>query len=288
MISGCFRVLFALLAIGFAFSGAQAYNVRVHCAEDTMRVHKMLDDLAGKGYDFGTRVVKAAHMLEGTPWASPADNDTTGTVVINLHGFDRLGFMNTVLALAEASERTVPRVSDFETQYESYSRRKGEDTGFASQLFYGADWIIDNVYRGHLNEMTEYPGGGGFKTKTFDYLTRHRDDYPALKNEETYDKVRMYEMGYRSLRIPHLKKQSMGNKSIHDLMRNGDIIMMLSPEIDYDIYDIGFVEMRDGEPYLIHISRDNGLVVADPYPVSRLFKLENQHFYGYRWLRPGS
>lgn len=145
---------------------------------------------------------------------------------------------------------------------------------------------MDNVYRGHLKEMTEYVTGGGFKTKTLDYITRHKDEYPALKDPKVYDKVRMMEMGYRSHRIPHLKKQSAANKPLHEIMKDGDIIMMLSQEIDFDIYDVGFIEMVDGEPHLIHISHENGNVTADPYPLSRLFKIDGQHFYGYRWLRP--
>ncbi len=117
-------------------------------------------------------------------------------------------------------------------------------------------------------------------------MTRHPDEYPALKNPAVLDKVRMAEMGYRSHRIPHLKKQSAGNKSLHELMNDGDIIMMLSNDVDFDLYDVGFVELVDGVPHLIHVTHDTGLVTVDPYPLQRLFKLENQHFYGYRWLRP--
>jgi len=285
-----FRLIISPLAIFTAIiagSGdCSAYEPRIHCQEDTVAIGNILKKLSSSGANFGKRVITAAHELEGTPYASPADNDSIGTIVINLHGFDRLGFVNTVLALADASRQKVPRVQEYERMYESYSRRKGEDNGFASQLIYGADWVVDNVYRGHLKEMTEYLGGGGFKTKTLDYLTRHRDQYPAMKNPDTYDKVRMMEMGYRSHRIPHMKKQSSSNKPLHELMKDGDIIIMLSNEIDFDIYDIGIVEMKEGEPYLIHISHENGKVITDPYPMSRLFKLEGQHFYGFRWLRP--
>lgn len=263
-----------------------AYESRIHCSEDTVKVSELLKTLSEKGGSLGERVLLAAHELEGTPWGEPHDNDSIGTIVLNMHEFDRMEFVNTVLALAEASRQKLPIVKEYERQYESYSRRKGEDDGFSSQLIYVSDWIVDNVYRGHLKEMTEYLGGGGFKTKTLDYLTRHRDMYPAMKNPDTYDKVRMMEMGYRSHRIPHMKKQSSSNKALHELLKNGDIIVLLSNEIDFDLYDIGFVEMKEGEPYLIHISRTDGKVVADPYPMSRLFKLEGQHFYGFRWLRP--
>ena len=153
-------------------------------------------------------------------------------------------------------------------------------------LIYVSDWIVDNVYRGNLKEMTEYVTGGGFKTKTLDYVSHHPEEYPALKNPEVLEKVKMNEMGYRSHRIPHLKKQSAANKPLHELMQTGDVIVMLSPQPDFDLYDIGVIEMRGGEPYLIHISHENGSVVADPYPLARLFKLDGQHFYGYRWLRP--
>ena len=61
---------------------------------------------------------------------------------------------------------------------------------------------------------------------------------------------------------------------------------MNPPEADFDIYDIGIVSMENGEPYLIHISRENNQVRLDPYPLTRLFKIEGQFFYGYRWLRP--
>lgn len=265
---------------------ANAYTPRVHCPEDTVKVRKILESLWETGAPYGERVLMAAKALEGTPLSEARDNDEDGTVVIDLHGFDRLGFANTVLALAEASMKKVPTVREYELAYESVSRRKGEDNGFASQLIYGSDWIVDNVYRGHMKEMTEYLGGGGFKTKTLDRVTRNRDKYPALKDSATYDKVRMTEMGYRSHRIPHLKKQSVGNKEIHELMKPGDIIIMLGNDIDFDYYDIGFVEMRGGVPYLVHIPTGGDKVATDSYDLPRLFKVENQHFYGYRWLRP--
>lgn len=285
-ISRLLGAMVAVAAMMVCSSGASAYEARVHCAEDTVKVNEILRKTAEHGGSLGERCVFVAKELTGTPWAPPSDNDEKGTIVINLHGLDRLEFVNTVMALAHASMQKLPRVKEYERFYEQLSRRKGQDDGFASQLFYGSEWIVDNVYRGNLKEMTEYLTGGGFKTKTLDYMTRHKDEFPALSDPAVYDKVRMNEMGYRSHRIPHLKKQSAGNKPLHELMLDGDIILMLAPDIDKDIYDIGIIEMKDGEPYLIHISHDNGLVITDPYPLNRLFKLEGQHFYGYRWLRP--
>lgn len=276
----------AVVAMVCCSIDASAYDARVHCAEDTIKINEILKKTAENGGTLGERCAFVAKELSGIPWAPSVDNDEKGTIIINLHGFDRLGFVNNVLALAQASMQKLPRVKEYERFYEQLSRRKGQDDGFASQLYYGAEWIVDNVYRGNLKEMTEYVTGGGFKTKTLDYMTRHKSEFPALADPVVYDQVRMNEMGYRSHRIPHLKKQSAGNKPLHELMQTGDIILMLSPEQDRDIYDIGIVEMKDGEPYLIHMGHEKGVVEMDPYPLNRLFKLEGQHFYGYRWLRP--
>ena len=282
------RHLSPALLLGFiiAFTNFQGSAFRIHCKEDTVIVNRILSLTTEHGGSLGERCVFAAHQLEGIPWAPAHDNDSSGTIMINLHGLDRMGFVNTVLAFADASMKKQPSVKEFEYSLESVSRRKGVDEGFASQLIYGADWIVDNVYRGRMKEMTEYVGGGGFKAKTLDHITRNKSDYPALRDSTVFEKVKMMEMGYRSHRIPHLKKQSAGNKSLHELMHDGDIIMMLSPELDYDVYDIGIIEMKGEEPYLIHISYENGKVTTDEYPLSRLFKIESQHFYGYRWLRP--
>lgn len=265
---------------------ANAASVRIHCDEDTLKVGEILRAAAKNGGSFGDRCAFVARHLAGATVGSAPDNDSIGTLMVNLHSVDRIGFVNNVMAIAQASLRNNPSFNDYLIYLERYSRKKGNDEGFASQFHYGADWIVDNVYRGNLKEMTEYLPGGGFKVKTLDYVSRHADQYPALTDSLTLDRIKMMEMGYRSHRIPHLKKQSIGNKDVNELIENGDIIMMLSNDIDRDIYDLGIVEIREGLPYLIHPNSEKGEIVVDPYPLSRLFKLENQHFYGYRWLRP--
>lgn len=276
----------AVVLIAMLILSLPTYAYRIHCEEDTIKISNLLRLTAENGGNLGERCVFVARQLADSPLSKSPDNDAEGTVVLDMHGFDRMGFVNNVIAIAQTSMKKLPTVKEFGFALEGLSRRKGIDEGFASKLLYGADWIVDNVYRGNLKEMTEYLTGGGFKTKTLDYVSHHKDEFPALQDSVVYDKIKMMEMGYRSHRIPHLKKQSAGNKPLHELMQNGDIIMMLSPEIDYDVYDIGIVQMKNGEPYLIHISYETDKVVEDPYPLSRLFKIEGQHFYGYRWLRP--
>lgn len=259
--------------------------IRYHCPQDSVKVMELIGIATGKG-SYGDRIVAVAKALEGTPYAKAADNDSIGTLVVRLDSLNQREFIYITLAAAKTSFQTVPDLKDFEKNLEDISRRKGKDEGFTSQFFYGADWIIDNVYRGNLKEMTEYLEAGNYKTKTLDYVSHHPEEFPAMANPGIADQIKVIEYGYRGHRIPHLKKQSLGNKNIKELIQNGDIIILNPPDTDFDIYDIGIVCMENGEPYLIHIMRDSNIVGTDTYPLSRLPKMEGQFFYGYRWLRP--
>ena len=260
-------------------------TVRYHCREDSVKVMDILK-AAGQADSYGGKVAAAAKAMRGIPFGKAADNDSIGTIVIRLDSINQREFINIALAAAKTAQLSVPTLREFEKYLENVSRRKGQDEGFASQFFYGADWIVDNVFRGNLKEMTEYLEAGNYRTKTLDYVSRHPEQFPALADSATMDKIKVIEFGYRSHRIPHLKKQTIGNKGVKELLKDGDIILLSPPDADFDIYDIGIISMENGEPTLVHISREKEEVVLDPYPVSRLFKIESQFFYGYRWLRP--
>ena len=279
------HITFIFLVILLQIPVALEAKVRYSSPQDSAKAMALVEK-AMEADNYGDKIVAAAKALQGVKRGRAADNDSIGTVVVRLDSLSQREFIYMALSAAKAALRSVPSIKDFEAALIDISRRKGQDEGFASQFFYGSDWIVDNVYRGNLKEMTEYLDGGSSRTKTLDYVSRHSNEFPALADSATMEKIRLVEYGYRSHRIPHLKKQSIGNKIVKELLQNGDIIIMSPPETDFDIYDIGIVSMENGEPYLIHISRETNEVTLDPYPLTRLFKIESQFFYGYRWLRP--
>lgn len=277
--------LFIIIILCVLSSLESQSEIRYHCEQDYVRVNDLIKAAAQEDI-YGNRIVAAAKEMLGLPLGKASDNDSIGTVVVRLDSVNQRDFINYAIAAAKASYAVNPGIKDFEKALIDLSRKKGVDEGFTSQFLYGADWIVDNVYRGNLKEMTEYVDGGSFRTKTLDYVSRHKDEFPAMADSLVREKIKVNEMGFRSHRIPHLKKQTIGNKSIKELLKEGDIIMMLSPNDDLDLYNVGFVSFKDSEPYFIHISPQTGIVVIDEYPISRRFKIDGQYFYGYRWLRP--
>ena len=279
------KILIFSLIIGCLSSIPIDAALRYHCAEDSVRVLDLIEKTKGED-NYGKRIVRAAKALQGIPYAPAADNDTQGFMVVRLDSLNQREFIYMCIAAAKTANLITPTLKDFEKNLEDISRKKGKDEGFASQFLYGSDWIVDNIYRANLKEMTEYLDGGSYRTKTLDYVGRHADKFPALADSVTAEKVRINELGYRSHRIPHLKKQSIGNKNVKELLKDGDIIILCPMDLDFDIYDIGFVSWENGEPVFIHIPKDKNEVTVDPFPLSRRFKVDGQFFYGYRWLRP--
>lgn len=259
--------------------------VRVHCAEDTVKVAELLRQLAEPGGKVSEKMLPAAKLLIDTPYVETTMADSLGTAQVNMHGFDPMDFVVSVASLATTATGTSQRWRDYGENLVKLGYRKGVDKGFPSKLVYGADWINDNIYRGNVKELTERESNPLFKTKSLDYVTRHRSDYKALADSATYEDMKMTEMGFRLYKIPHLRKEDLNNKELLSEMRDGDIIMLLSKEPDIDIYEAGIIEMKDGVPYLIYASKADGKVVEMSEPLLRFAKREVKRMYGFRWLR---
>lgn len=278
-----FLCLFSLLL--FAASHG-AVNPPVHCANDTATANRILQSLKGGDKSPGDKMVSAALMLEGSSFDDYYRTDSVAALRINLESFTPLMFVNSVIALAKASD--YPGVADWHTffrEFENVACRRGENKGFSSIMYHSSDWIGDNMARGNITELTENYSGAVAGTKSLDEMTRRRNDYAALADSATFEMVRMTEMGFRTHRVPYLKKETIKKKEIIDDLRNGDIIILVPNGDGVDYYDMGFVEISDGVPHLIHLSPQSKTVVRESESLARYLGLMTKHFQGYRILR---
>lgn len=280
------KTIIAILTLVGCLGSALA-EVRVHCDADKEKATRILGDVVALPTQ-GERIIAAARALTGTPVGNSSLHDSISSAKIDLHELSPLDFASTVLAFAKAAASSrQPSYEDFADAFVSLSRRRGEDGGFASRLLYSADWTVDNIYRGNLTELTERLPDNVFRTRSFDHYTTHRSDYEALRDSDEWEKVRMVEMGYRSHKVPYMKKQTIGKKDVREHIYNGDVIVFLSKGKDGDIWDIGFIETTpSGEMKLIHSNPSGGIVKEEDVTLERFFKLAGQYFSGYRLLHP--
>lgn len=277
------KLRIAFMGMVLAAVGISASAVRMHCAQDTVEIVKMLETVA-EYPSFGKRVATAAELLTDRPADSAFSQDSTYSLMVNVDSFTPLSFVNTTLAMASASEYRGGGWRAFAEQLKNFSCRKGEDDGFASLFFHTSDWLGDNIYRGNLTEITGTKDARSM-TASLDYLTVNRDKFAALKDENQYDRVRMAEMGFRSHKIPFLPKQAAGEKWLTEMLRDGDIIIMVSDKGRSDYFEIGIVKMEDDGAHLIHFDHKKGKVVKEADNLKRYFNLNSKYFNGFRIVR---
>ena len=272
----------ALLTAGYA----QAAPLPSHCENDTVEIKQILLQLADDpSASLADRVANAAEMMIGRGADGYYSTDSVGTLRLNVDTFTPETFVNTVLALADASRMTGANWRNFESRLGNLSLRRGENGGFPSIMWYSSDWIVDNTYRGNIRELTESYEGSRSTTKSLDAITRNRDKVAPLSNPDIFDKVRMTEMGYRTHRLPYLPKSSISRKDVDADMQNGDILVLLQKGDGFDTYRMGIVKVDPDGKHFICFDPQKGEVVKESEPLKRYFNLVTKHFSGYRWLR---
>lgn len=279
-----FAVVAALLVSGIqGASAAPESGIRFHCAQDTLRIDSLL--LSNIGKSGNEAVMPLIEGLIGTPYKSGTLEAEEEILTLNIDELDCTTFVENVVAMSKALENVTPDWRKMAEELKNIRYRKGNIDGYASRLHYFSDWIGENMYRGYIEDITERLPSSLSRMKSLSYMTRHRNEYPALADSAVYDRMKMVEEGFRLLRIPYLKKESIGNKKDLALLRSGDIIAILSGNPDLDVQHVGFIEMRDGIAYLIHASKKEGKVVRESRPLSDYFKHDGRTAAGFRVLR---
>lgn len=278
------RFIFLLFIVPFL--SAAARELPFSNPEDTVTFNSILRDLKASDLSVGDKLALVAERFVGAPEDDYYLTDSVACLRLNAGSFSPLMFVNNVVALVKASE--VPGVVDWRTfsrEFEGISSRRGEYAGFPSIMYHTSDWIGDNISRGNITELTENYAGMVARTKSLDEMTRKRGEFAALADSATFESVRMTEMGFRTHRIPTLKKEIVKKKDFVDDLRNGDIIILVPGRDGIDCYDIGFVKMEGGVPHLIHVSPQTHSVVEEKEDLARYMQYVTKHFQGYRLLR---
>jgi len=114
--------------------------------------------------------------------------------------------------------------------------------------------MADNTYRGNLEDATKNMPKVFYVTRSIDFMSTHRDRYPALKDSAEFERIKNTEIGYRNHRFPYIKTNDLGNKTVKAALRDGDAIAFVSNLKDLDVTHMGFIVMVDGEPHVLHAS----------------------------------
>lgn len=238
-----------------------------HEATDTVKITQILVDTyaEGRSNPSGQRIASIAEKLVGTPYKAGTIEGTPEQLTVDMDEMDCTTFVETVLAMAITLDERRTSWHDFIYNLERLRYRNGRMDGYGSRLHYVSDWAIDNNHRGIIQEVTDRAGAGeAYQVKTLDFMSSHRDKYPALEDDMEYEKLKNAEIGYRSHRFPYIKTTGIKGANL----RTGDVVAITTKTPGLDVQHMGIVVMRDGVAHLVHASSKAGKVVVDELPLS--------------------
>lgn len=205
------------------------------------------------------RVAEIALKFVGTPYQEATLEGDPETLTINTSELDCTTYVETVLAMAKTVGERRTSWRDYAYNLEQMRYRNGNPNGYASRLHYISDWIVDNTHRGNIEEVTTRIGRTDSQIKTLDYMTSHRDKYPALADSAEYERMKNAEIGYRSHKYHYIKGINVNGADLKD----GDVVALITRTPGLDVSHMGFIVMKGKVPYLLHASSKAGKVVID-------------------------
>lgn len=255
--------IIAVTSLGVTGSAAAQTEVAWHNeSADTTKITRILVDEAsdarpGSISRIGRRFIDIPYE------ANTLESDGPERLRVNLDGMDCTTFVETVTALALTAREHRQSWQDFLYNLEGVRYRNGRADGYPSRLHYMSAWILDNVSRGNLREVTGDMPGVRHRIKTLDYMTRHREQYPALADSANFAGMKRVESGFSNFRYPYLKGNSLKNKDLLSMVRDGDIIVFTSAAEGLDATHMGIAVVDDDTVRLLHASSKAGKVVID-------------------------
>ncbi|MDE6540638.1 MAG: DUF1460 domain-containing protein [Muribaculaceae bacterium] len=256
-------LLILILATVWAATAARTVAPRFGDeARDTTRLNEML--AKGLAQRFSTpqeRTAFFARMMEGTPYGAHTLEADTERVTVRLDSLDCTTFVETAMALSYTAGERRSSWRDFVYNLERFRYRGGKVDGYPSRLHYICDWAIDNAHRGNIEDVTGRLPRCGYIVRSIDFMTTHRDSYPALSDSANYARMKAVEGGFRNHRFPYIKTSDVASREVRDALRTGDVVALVTKMKDLDVTHMGIVvKDESGMPRLLHASSSHGKV----------------------------
>lgn len=154
--------------------------------------------------------------------------------------------------------------------------RQGLIDGYASRLHYFTDWLHDNKNKGIVKDISRQIGAKP-QHKVINFMTTHRNSYPALQDENVFQEIRKIEkiISLRKLYVlPRSECSGAGGN-----IKNGDIIAVASLTEGLDVAHVGFALWRGNKLYLLHASSKENEVVVSAKPLNDYLR-QNKNYTG--------
>jgi len=195
----------------------------------------------------------------GAPYAANTIETEGGeTLVVNLRQFDCFTFVENCVVLARLIKAGKTSFEDYSDQLEKIRYRRGGLKGYSSRLHYFSDWLYDNGKKGMVKDITLEIGGKPV-LKEIHFMTKHPENYPALKNEAPYREMLAVEK-HLSGQARYIIPKS-GFRKLEGRIGDGNLIGITTDMEGLDVTHVGFAVWVKNHIHLLHASEKEGTVV---------------------------
>lgn len=288
MMKGIYKLLCAAIVAGVSSmmcSGAPR-NIRWHNeTADTTLITEILTEAQGRKWSNPSECTGyMARKFIGRPYVAHTLEGETEEVTVNLDELDCTTLVDVAAALAYTVGEGRTGWQDFVYNLERMRYRSGKADGYASRLHYNCEWAMDNIHRGNIADVTDLVGNSRYAVRSIDYMSQHRDSYPALKDSLTFERIKQVENGFRNHRFPYIRTADLGSKDVNERLRDGDIVAFVSNRKDLDVTHLGIIVKDKGKVKVLHASSSHGKVEISESPLSDFVK-RNRNWIGIRVYR---
>jgi len=230
-------------------------------------------------------IIKVAKSQLGTPYVGGTlDTGLTEKCVVNYEGLDCVTFVENTLAISKSLLNSEINENNFEeniiNNITNTRYRNGLINGYLSRLHYTGDWILDNIKKNNITEITQKIGGIKLDNK-INFMSTHTEYYMQLKeNPDLINGIKRVENYLNKSDLYYIPKEKINKKGIN----SGDIICIATNIKGLDYSHLGFALIEDNKLKLIHASSNKKKVVIEDDLKAYLISVKNHK--GITVLRP--
>lgn len=278
-----------LLVIVFAFvlSVEVTYAQTDYSARDSVFIEKALSDADTVSSADRLPLFFAQRFL-GKPYvAHTLEKHDREHLIINTNELDCTTLVENVVALTVCATRNRHSFADFTTILTNIRYRGGKINGYPSRLHYFSDWIIDNTKKGFIQEVPpQKPPFTAVQRLNISYMTKHSKAYKALRAHPDFiPEIAAQERDLTGRTYRYIPKTEVKNtKLMRDVVRNGDIIAIVSNKTGLDIAHLGVAVWKSDGLHLLNASMIHQKVVDEPMTLFRYLQQHKSHL-GIRVIR---
>jgi hypothetical protein len=214
--------------------------------------------LPSKG-TIGETMIQIGETFLGLPYEGGTLEGPEEKLVCKLDAFDCYTFVENVLAIGLTKSSNDITVENYQKILQNLRYRNGIINGYASRIHYFGDWAKNAEKNKYLQDLG--PILGMKMDKKIDFMSKHRNLYPALVNDnKTWGEIVKMEENLAKKSLYYIKKEDFS--TYESAIKDGDIIAFTSTIAGLDVNHEGFAVWKNSKLHFMHASLEKKKIIV--------------------------